>query len=461
MKKAPMHRGKPDGYREPVFQHFLLKKQLIIRYMKADFSKAMGGSALDFYKISGKTLEERHRSINEYSSVLEEHNVYFIANRVLTSLVSTSITAEIGRQEQKTYLNFSSQDYLGLSQHEEVKNAARKAIDEYGVHTASSPILSGRNKLVEQLEERLASLVGMDQCLLFPVGWGACFGAITALVSQNDHLMLDALSHNSLQVGANFATRNIHKFKHNSVEHLESLLKRIRETHPATGIFVVIEGLYSMHSDMPDLKKIIELTRKYEAILILDIAHDFGAMGQKGLGILETLGEERPDNLVLVGAFSKSFATNGGFVAGPESIRRRIIVFAPTYTFTNGISPMQCSVAHKCAEIIFSERGDQLRKKLMENILYAWQEFGNYGFHVNGIPSPIIPVVIGDEALTRLMGRENVGKGLLANISEFPAVPRRKAIFRFQMMANHSFDEIRQGAGILNESRKAAMEFLH
>ena len=428
--------------------------------MKPNFSKAMGGSALDFYKISGKTLLERHKNLNDYGSLLEEHGVSFIANRVLTSLVSTSITAEIGGLQKKEYLNFSSQDYLGLSQDEEVKNAARLAIDEFGVHTASSPILSGRNKLVEKLEGKLASILGTDQCLLFPIGWGACFGAISALVSQSDHLILDGLSHNSLQVGSNYSTRNIHKFRHNDVEHLEALLKRIRESNAGTGIFVVIEGLYSMNSDMPDLKKVVQVTQQYEAILILDIAHDFGAMGKQGLGILESIGDERPDNLVLVGAFSRSFASNGGFVAGPAAIRRRIIVFAPTYTFTNGISPMQCSIAHKCADIIFSERGDHLRKKLMENILYAWQEFGHYGFHVNGIPSPIIPVVIGDEALTRIMSRENVKTGLLANISEFPAVPRRKAIFRFQMMSNHSFEEIRTGVQILNQSKKSALEIL-
>jgi 7-keto-8-aminopelargonate synthetase-like enzyme len=428
--------------------------------MKPNFSKAMGGSALDFYKISGKTLQERHKNLNDYGSLLEEHGVSFIANRVLTSLVSTSVTAEIGGLEKKEYLNFSSQDYLGLSQDEEVKNAARIAIGEYGVHTASSPILSGRNKLVEKLEDKLASILGTDQSLLFPVGWGACFGAISALVSQSDHLILDGLSHNSLQVGSNYSTRNIHKFRHNDVEHLEALLRRIRESNSGTGIFVVIEGLYSMNSDMPDLKKVVQLTQQHEAILILDIAHDFGAMGERGLGILESLGDERPDNLVLVGAFSKSFASNGGFVAGPAAIRRQIIVFGPTYTFTNGISPMQCSVAYKCSEIIFSERGNQLRKKLMDNILYAWEEFGKYGFHVNGVPSPIVPVVIGDEALTRIMGRENIKNGLLANIAEFPAVPRRKAIFRFQMMSNHSFEEIRNGVQILEQSRKSALEIL-
>jgi 7-keto-8-aminopelargonate synthetase-like enzyme len=272
--------------------------------------------------------------------------------------------------------------------------------------------------------------------------------------------MMDGLSHNSLQVGSMNATHNIHKFRHNDVEHLESLLKRIRESDANTAIFIVIESLYSMNSDVPDLKKVLDLSRQYEAIIILDIAHDFGAMGSNGLGILETIGEERPDNLILIGAFSKSFASNGGFVAGPACIRNQLIVYAPTYTFTNGISPMQCAVALKCADIIFSEQGDLLRKQLMTNITFALAEFERHGFHVNGVPSPIVPVLIGNEDLVRIIGRENIKNGLLANIAEFPAVPRRKAIFRFQMMSNHQPSEIKEGVKILNESRKTALEIL-
>jgi 7-keto-8-aminopelargonate synthetase-like enzyme len=428
--------------------------------MKNELSKALGGSALDFYKISGKTLSERFNTLNDYGSLLQKHEVYFYANRVFTSLVSTYIDAEIGNQPEGSYLNFSSQDYLGLSQNEEVKNAAKTAIDEFGIHVASSPIYSGRNKLTEKLENRLAELLGVDQALLFPIGWGACFGAISALVQHSDHLIMDALSHNSLQVGSVNSTHNIHKFRHNDMEHLESLLKRIRQDDPGTGIFIVMEGLYSMNSDIPDLRKILDLSRQFEAIIFLDIAHDFGAMGARGLGILETIEGEIPDNLVLIGAFSKSFASNGGFVAGPASIRKRIIVFAPTYTFTNGISPMQCSVALKCTDIIFSEQGDKLRKQLMENIIFALGEFRKHGFHVNGDPSPIVPVLIGNEDLARIIGRENIKNGLLANIAEFPAVPRRKAIFRFQMMSNHKHSEIEEGVKILSESRKAALEIL-
>ena len=398
--------------------------------------------------------------MNDYGVLLQDHDLYFIANRVLTSLVSTHVMAEVGYHQTKEYLNFSSQDYLGLSQLDEVKDAAMEAIDEYGIHVASSPILSGRNKLTEKLEDKLASLCGTDQSLLFPIGWGACFGAISALVSHQDHLVLDAFSHNSLQAGSAFSTHNIHKFRHNDVEHLETLLKRLRSDNASAGIFVVIEGLYSMHSDVPDIKQIYRLAREYEAILIVDIAHDFGALGNKGLGILEAIEGEEKDNLVLIGAFSKSFASNGGFVAGPASIRKRIIVFGPTYTFTNGISPMQCAVALKCAEIIFSERGYILRKQLMDNIHYALTAFREHGFHVNGVPSPIIPVLIGNESLARIMARENINNGLLANLSEFPAVPRRKAIFRFQMMSNHHSEEIREGVKILDQSRKQAIEFL-
>jgi 7-keto-8-aminopelargonate synthetase-like enzyme len=423
---------------------------------RSDFLRAVGGSALDYFKISGKSLHQRFSPIYDYGSIRDDYGVYFSANRVLTSLVSTYVDAEVANHPGERYLNFSSQDYLGLSQNDEVKNAARIAIDEYGIHTASSPILTGRNKLTEKLEETLAGILGMEQCLLYPTGWGACFGAIAALVTGNDQLILDSLSHNSLQTAAKYSVECAQKFKHNDINHLESLLKKSRSKNPEGAIFVVVESLYSMNSDIPDLANILDLTMKYEAILILDIAHDFGAMGEKGLGILETVRNKNLDNVVVCGAFSKSFASNGGFVAGPEVIRRQLIVFSPTYTFSNGISPMQCAVAQKCAEIIFSEQGTILRKKLKKNINDAIGEFKNYRFVTIGVPSPIVPVLIGPEDLTRLMAREMTNKGVLANMAEFPAVPKGKSIFRFQMMSNHRKEHIVEAARTLAATRTEA-----
>jgi 7-keto-8-aminopelargonate synthetase-like enzyme len=231
---------------------------------------------------------------------------------------------------------------------------------------------------------------------------------------------------------------------------------KCREKNPNGSIFVVIESLYSMNSDVPDLKNVLHLIRKYEAILILDIAHDFGAIGEKGLGLLETIDMKDLENVVLCGAFSKSFASNGGFVASQQVLRPQLVVFSPSYTFSNGISPMQCAIALKCAEIMFSRDGVTLRQKLKSNIDFAIREFQSNGFKTNGIPSPIVPVFIGAEDLARLISREITKKGLLANLAEFPAVPRGQSIFRFQLMSTHQSEQIDKAVRILKSTKSEA-----
>ncbi len=424
--------------------------------MQKNLLSSLNGSGLDYIKVKGKSLADRYSSLFNYTSLLKKNGFYSYANRVLNTSVSTHVIAEVANSPSHKYLNFSSQDYLGLAQDEQVKNAAKDVVDKFGIHVASSPILTGRNSLTEQLENRLAGILGTEQCLLFPTGWAACFGVISALVSEYDFLIIDALSHNSLQVGSKYSTKHVKKYKHNDLDHLHKLLKKCRDENPQAGIFVVAEGLYSMNSDMPDLKNLLKLVNTYEAVLILDIAHDFGAMGKKGLGILENVQNENLDNVVLCGSFSKSFASNGGFVAGPEVIRQQLIVFAPSYTFSNGISPVQSAIALKCADIIFSPHGQVLRKKLKTNIDFAIQQFNSNGFITNGIPSPIVPVFIGHEKLARLISKEIVKKHLLANLAEYPGVPKAKAVFRFQLMATHTTDLIPEAVQIMKFAKANA-----
>jgi 7-keto-8-aminopelargonate synthetase-like enzyme len=424
--------------------------------MKSVYLKVLEESVLDYLKVKGKTLDERYKPFLDYTTLRDKYGVLSFANRVLTSTVSPYVSAEVSNNKSEQYLNFSSQDYLGLAQNEDVKNAAKSVIDLYGIHTAAAPVLTGRNKLTEELENKLAGILHTEQCLLFPTGWAACFGVIAALITENDYLLIDALSHNSLQVAAKYSTRRIQKFKHNNLEHLEKLLKKLRENNSDSGIFVVIETLYSMNSDKPDLQKVVDLTNKYKAILIIDIAHDFGSMGEKGLGLLETIEDKDLHNIVLCGSFSKSFASNGGFVAGPEIIRSQLIAFSYSYTFSNGISPIQCAVALKCFDIIFSDTGKLLREKLKENIDFAIQNFNNNEFFTIGVPSPIVPVFIGAESFARLITRENTKNGLLVNLAEFPAVPKGKSIFRFQLMCTHQKDQITRAIQIIKSAKKDA-----
>ncbi len=428
--------------------------------MKTDFLNALNVCGLDFIRIKGKTLIERHKPLDDFTILRNKFGVYSCANRVINTKVTPHVEVEVDHRKSEKFLNFSSQDYLGLAQNEDVKNAVKNIIDEYGIHAASSPILTGRNKLTETLENKLAEKFKAEQCLLYPTGWAACFGVIASLVTELDYIIVDALSHNSLQVACKYSTSHVQKFRHNDLEHLEKLLKKRRESEPNAGIFVIVEGLYSMNSDMPDLKNVLRLVNKYEAILILDVAHDFGAMGQKGLGILETVENENLENVVICGSFSKSFASNGGFVVGQKVIRQQLIVFSPTYTFSNGISPMQSAAALKCFEIIFSKEGDVLRKKLKDNINFAIKEFNKNGFITNGIPSPIVPVHIGADDLARLMSKEIINQRLLANLAEYPGVPKKQAIFRFQLMSNHTQKQISDAVQRMKTAKEDAASTL-
>lgn len=419
---------------------------------KNELYKALTSNSIEYYNIQGHSFEERYGGLFNYGVIRAKYEVNPYGNCVIHSKIGPIVNAKVGNLPVNQYINFSSQDYLGLSQNKEVINFVIESIQKYGIHTASSPAFTGRNPLIEELEAILAKNLGVDQVVLFTAGWMACFGAIKSLISPKDVILLDAYAHNSLQTGAAATTQNIFRFNHNDLNHLEERLKKLKDKYPNSVFFVVVESLYSMHSDIIDLEAYIDLTQKYDAYIILDIAHDFGVMGQNGLGVLESIDYPKRKNLIIIGAFTKAFSTNGGFVAGPAIIRAQTMLFSPSYTFSNSISIPQTAAALKAAQIIFSSEGQQLRQKLMENILLTRELFTNNGFNVIGKPSPIVPVVVGNDKLSRLIYKHNCYNGLLANLAEFPAVPKNQSLFRFQLMATHSQFHITKAVEIFKKS---------
>jgi glycine C-acetyltransferase len=338
----------------------------------------------------------------------------------------------------------------------EVEEAARAAIGEYGVHSAGSPVLCGRTKLLRDVECQIATILGTEDCLVCQTGWSAGFGVIAGLVRHYDTVILDARSHNCLQEGTRHATKRVRKFPHNDLEALEKLLQEERSKKPKNGLFVILESLYSMDSDQPDLASALELTRRYQATMILDIAHDFGAMGARGLGLIEKLkGKELPD--IVMGSFSKTFAANGGFIGCPTAVRHYLSDFGSPHLFSNAISPVQTGVVKCTLDLAFSARGEELRQALMRNILSLRSEMERAGMTAYGTPSPIVPVFVGDETIARLTSKHLFENGMLANLVEFPAVPRGAARFRFQVMATHSQHSILSAAQILSRSKGDAM----
>ena len=408
----------------------------------------------------GKTLEERYKPLNNYVDLRKLNGTYPFNRISMSPLGSEICLTGSWADEDSPCINFGSQDYLGITAHPALKDAARQVIDEIGVSTGGTPLLGGTHQLTIKLERKVASILGTEQAQVYASGWSACFGGVSGLITPRDQIVMDVLMHNSSAVAAYSATEYVKKFKHNNMEDLEKNLKACRTKDDTNGLFVLVETLYSMNSDSPDLGKVYELCKAYNAILIIDTTHDLGCMGKNGLGLLESVDRTNWTDVVYMGSFSKVFGGTGGFVAGPRSIRYRIDVFSPSYTFASCASPITYGIVLKAFEIIFSEEGEKMRIEVLRKINLAINELNKRGFLTNGSPSPIIPIIIGDLKLGRLISREILMHGLIANLVEFPAVPKDGTIIRFQMMCTMSDEHIIKACEILYKAIQEAQRIL-
>ena len=357
-------------------------------------------------------------------------------------------------------VNFASQDYLSLNTHPLIEEAAIEAIRNFGVHSAGSPALVGNTSLSIMLEKRIGEFLDCDHVSLFPTGWAAGFGAIKGLVRPSDHIVMDALSHACLQEGAQAATRNIHLFRHNSIEGAREKLAKIRSVDTTNGILVITESLFSMDSDTPDIRALQDLAHEFNATLMIDVAHDLGNLGPTGRGFLEMqdmLG--RVD--VVMGSFSKTFASNGGFVASrSQGIKEYLRYYSSPNTFSNALAPASAAIVNTALDIVSSPEGAQLRHALMVNIRMLRSLLGGCALETYGDPSAIVCVKMGTESLARLVSRRLPAMGMLANLVEFPAVPKGQARFRLQVMAKHSQADILDGVYRLSAAHADALEDL-
>lgn len=418
---------------------------------------ALTKSLLHFVKLEGRDVQERSLPFHEWIQERRQYGVWPYAKVLMDQVGHVVDVADEFCGSRGMRINFGSQDYLGLAQHPALKDAVRTVLDEFGVHSAGSPVLCGRTRILVELEDKFRRLLGREECLIYPTGWAAGFGVLAGLVRGDDVIVMDALSHNCLQEGARHATTNVRKFAHNSLNELETLLREERGRRADTGIFVVVESLYSMDSDSPNLGAVVRLAREWDAIVIADVAHDLGALGQEGRGLLETVtGDEEPD--VIMGSFSKTFAANGGFVACSRAVRDYLAYYSPPHIFSNAISPLQTAVVSRAFDLVFSSEGQRLRGELRANMVALRAAMLDRGVTVAGTPSPIVPVFVGNEKVARLTAKQLLANGLLANLVEFPAVPRGKARFRFQVMANHEPSAIQQAAEIMARSKAQAEE---
>lgn len=414
----------------------------------ASASAALVGSLKDFAVPKGKDLFSRIAGFYEWQSLRRKQGVWPYARSIQEAPRARCTVAEL----KSKAINFGSQDYLGLSTSPEVKQAAIEAIQAYGVHSAGSAALLGNSKISFTLEQELSDFLNDREVVLYPTGWGAGYGAIQGLVRPADHVVLDILSHSCLQAGARAGTQNIHYYRHCDPVSLERKLSRIRRTDSKNAILVVTESLFSMHANVPELAVILEICHRYDAAMVVDCAHDFGCMGQDGLGQLAIQGVLDSVD-VIVGSFSKTFASNGGFVAVKSRATAEYLkYYSATHTFSNALSAAQAAAVLTALRIVRSERGETLRRQLMSNVLKLRQRMQQAGLKVLGVPSPIVPIEVGGEALGRLAAKALASANVIANLVEYPAVPLGESRFRFQVMPQHDDDDIAQIAAVLKRA---------
>ncbi|WP_369293498.1 aminotransferase class I/II-fold pyridoxal phosphate-dependent enzyme [Streptomyces sp. TX20-6-3] len=401
----------------------------------------------------GSDILGRNRSFYEWQQKRVRDKVWPFG-QVLN--VAASPTVRATRQSPGRAVNLSSQDYLSLSSHPDVIAAAHRAIDEHGIHSAGSACLSGNSETSLALEREIGEWLDFDHVLLFPTGWAASYAIITALIGPGDYVLMDALSHSSLQQGARAATRKVQRFNHLDNADLEERLQKIRNRDSDAGILVVTEGLFSMDSDKPQLGEMIEQCRTWGATLLPDSAHDFGSIGPRGQGVAGEQGVLQQLNLVM-GSFSKSFSSNGGFLAcrSPE-VREYVKYYGSSHTFSAALSPIQSAVARAALSIVRSEEGDRRRSDLMRNASHLRVTLEGLGLPCIGETSAVVPVRIGADALARKTVSLLGDLGIKPNLVEYPAVPNGEARIRLQVMADHTLAQMEEAAHSIATCMKRA-----
>jgi 7-keto-8-aminopelargonate synthetase-like enzyme len=408
-------------------------------------SGALCGTAAQFAQPRGPDLLRRTEALEAWCATRAAHGVWQYGRALEGAPEPIASVREEGAPATRG-VNFASQDYLSLASHPAVLDAAVRALHECGPHSAGSAVLLGNTRFSLALEQALGALLKAPHVALFPTGWGAAFGAITALVTARDHVVIDQLAHASLRQGAAAASRNVVVHRHLDCAHVREVLAAIRARDEENGVLVVTEGLFSMDSDSPDLPLLQHLCREYGATLLVDVAHDLGALGPGGLGAIGQQGMAGKVDLVM-GSFSKTFASNGGFVASASrAVKRQLQLFAGPHLFSNALSPVQAAVVLECLRIVTTEEGDSLRADLMRNVCALRAMLAEAGVRCAGTPSPIVPVMAGSEQVARVAGKLLARQGVFVNAVEYPGVPLNSARLRLQLMANHNLQQVRRGA---------------
>jgi 8-amino-7-oxononanoate synthase len=328
-----------------------------------------------------------------------------------------------------------SNNYLGLNHDDRVIAAAQEATAKYGTACTGSRFLNGNTDLHEAIEVRLAELTGKEAALVFSTGFQTNLGVIATLVGRNDVVFIDKLDHASIVDGCRLSAGETVRFRHNDMDDLEAKLRRAR----GHGKLIVVDGVFSMEGDIVDLPRLAELRARYDARLAVDDAHAVGVLGETGAGTAEHFGLTDQVDLI-IGTFSKSFASIGGFVAGERAVIDYLKHHARSEIFSASMPPAACAAVLACIDIL--KREPERRKQLWANADRMRDGFRALGFDTGGSVTPIVPVVVGDDLSTFEFWKRLFDAGVFTNPVVAPAVPERESRIRTSYSATHTSDQL-------------------
>ncbi|HEY2715155.1 MAG TPA: aminotransferase class I/II-fold pyridoxal phosphate-dependent enzyme [Solirubrobacterales bacterium] len=372
----------------------------------------------------------------EQLEAAKEHDLlpYF---RLLTSQAGPVVEME-GRET----IMLGSNNYLGLTGDERVKQGAREALETFGTGVTGSRLLNGTTPLHLELERELAEWMETEDAIVFTTGYQANVGALGTILGPGDTVICDSGDHASILDGCRLAGAKLRPFRHNRMEKLEKMLGRAAED--GGGILVVVDGVFSMEGDVCDLPRIVELCRGYGARLMLDEAHGAGVLGARGAGAAELFGLEDAVDLRM-GTFSKSLASCGGFVAGPADVIEYLRISSRAFIFSASAVPAAVGAALAALRVIRAE-GPELFARLLDNASYLREGLRGLGLRVvepGTLPdgtvatTPVVPVVVGDDWQAVLLWKALFDAGVYTNVAIHPAVPPGGALLRTSLMATH------------------------